>query len=41
MRMVRLDFRGADTIVGTDMWIGIDCLILPGIQVEDGAIIAI
>ena len=29
-----------DTIVGTEVWIGIDSMILPGIKLGDGAIIA-
>jgi virginiamycin A acetyltransferase len=29
-----------DTIIGNDVWIGYDCLIMPGIKIGDGAIIA-
>jgi virginiamycin A acetyltransferase len=29
-----------DTIIGNDVWLGYDSLILPGIQIGDGAIIA-
>jgi len=34
-----LPFRG-DTMIGNDVWIGYDALIMPGVQVGDGAIIA-
>lgn len=34
-----LGLRG-DTVVGNDVWIGYDSLILPGIEIGDGAIIA-
>jgi virginiamycin A acetyltransferase len=34
-----LPYKG-DTVVGNDVWIGYESLIMPGIQVEDGAIIA-
>ena len=29
-----------DTVVGNDVWIGMDCLIMPGVTIADGAIIA-
>jgi virginiamycin A acetyltransferase len=29
-----------DTVVGNDVWIGYDCLIMPGVKIGDGAIIA-
>lgn len=29
-----------DTVIGNDVWIGYDCLIMPGVQIGDGAIIA-
>ena len=34
-----LPFKG-DTVIGNDVWIGYDCLIMPGVQIGDGAIIA-
>jgi virginiamycin A acetyltransferase len=34
-----LPFKG-DTIVGNDVWIGYDSLIMPGVTIGDGAIIA-
>jgi virginiamycin A acetyltransferase len=34
-----LPYKG-DTVVGNDVWIGYDSLIMPGIQVGDGAIVA-
>ncbi len=34
-----LPFKG-DTIIGNDVWIGYDCLIMPGVKISDGAIIA-
>jgi virginiamycin A acetyltransferase len=34
-----LPFKG-DTVVGNDVWIGYDSLIMPGVQIGDGAIIA-
>lgn len=35
----QLPFKG-DTIVGNDVWIGMDATILPGVTIGDGAIIA-
>ena len=29
-----------DTIIGNDVWLGAECLIMPGIQIADGAVIA-
>ena len=29
-----------DTIVGNDVWFGRECMILPGIKIGDGAVIA-
>lgn len=29
-----------DTIIGNDVWIGVEALIMPGIQIGDGAVIA-
>ena len=34
-----LPFKG-DTVIGNDVWIGYDCLIMPGVRIGDGAIIA-
>lgn len=34
-----LPFKG-DTIIGNDVWIGYDCLIMPGVKIGNGAIIA-
>lgn len=34
-----LPFKG-DTVVGNDVWIGFDSLIMPGIRIGDGAIVA-
>lgn len=34
-----LPFKG-DTVVGNDVWIGYDSLIMPGVKIADGAIIA-
>ena len=34
-----LPFKG-DTVIGNDVWIGYDCLIMPGVRIDDGAIIA-
>jgi virginiamycin A acetyltransferase len=34
-----LPFKG-DTIIGNDVWIGYDALIMPGVKIGDGAIIA-
>jgi virginiamycin A acetyltransferase len=32
-------FKG-DTVIGNDVWIGYDALVMPGVQIGDGAIIA-
>jgi chloramphenicol O-acetyltransferase type B len=29
-----------DTIIGNDVWLGAECLIMPGIKIADGAVIA-
>ncbi|OGF46137.1 MAG: chloramphenicol acetyltransferase [Candidatus Firestonebacteria bacterium RIFOXYC2_FULL_39_67] len=34
-----LPFKG-DTVIGNDVWLGYDALIMPGIKIGDGAIIA-
>ncbi len=34
-----LPYRG-DTVVGNDVWIGYDSLIMPGVKIGDGAVIA-
>ena len=34
-----LPYKG-DTIVGNDVWIGYDCLIMPGVKIGNGAIIS-
>jgi virginiamycin A acetyltransferase len=34
-----LPFKG-DTIVGNDVWIGYDCLIMPGVKIGNGAIVS-
>ena len=33
------EFRG-DTVFGNDVWIGMDAVILPGVKIGDGAIVA-
>ncbi|BAQ34891.1 Vat family streptogramin A O-acetyltransferase [Dehalococcoides sp. THU3] len=38
-KIEELPFKG-DTVVGNDVWIGYDSLIMPGIKIGDGAIIA-
>ena len=37
--MKDLPFKG-DTVVGNDVWIGYDALVMPGVKIGDGAIIA-
>ena len=37
--MAQLPFKG-DTVVGNDVWIGRESVILPGVHIGDGAIIA-
>lgn len=32
--------RKGDTVVGNDVWIGRECVIMPGVKVGDGAIVA-
>lgn len=34
-----LPYKG-DTIIGNDVWIGYDCLIMPGVKIGNGAIIS-
>jgi len=29
-----------DTVVGNDVWLGYDCLVMPGVRIGDGAIVA-
>ncbi|MFT4078298.1 MAG: CatB-related O-acetyltransferase [Rhodomicrobium sp.] len=36
---IRAGFRG-DTMVGNDVWLGMEALIMPGVNIGDGAIIA-
>jgi virginiamycin A acetyltransferase len=36
--LIELPDRG-DTVIGNDVWIGYDALILPGVQIGDGAVI--
>lgn len=33
-------FRRGDTIIGNDVWIGYEAMIMPGVTIGDGAIIA-
>ncbi len=35
----QLPFKG-DTIIGNDVWVGMDTVIMPGINIGDGAIVA-
>lgn len=37
--MKELPYKG-DTVIGNDVWIGYDSLIMPGVKIADGAIIA-
>ena len=37
--MEQLPFKG-DTVIGNDVWIGRESVILPGVEIGDGAIIA-
>lgn len=37
--LTELPFKG-DTIIGNDVWFGRECLIMPGVKIGDGAIIA-
>lgn len=34
-----LPYKG-DTVIGNDVWIGYDCLIMPGVNIGNGAIIS-
>jgi virginiamycin A acetyltransferase len=38
-KLIDLPSRG-DTIIGNDVWIGYDSLIMPGVKIGDGAIVA-
>lgn len=38
-RLEDLPFKG-DTVIGNDVWIGYDSLIMPGVKIGDGAIIS-
>jgi virginiamycin A acetyltransferase len=38
-KLINLPTRG-DTLIGNDVWIGYDALIMPGVKIGDGAIIA-
>ncbi|NMB56880.1 Vat family streptogramin A O-acetyltransferase [Candidatus Beckwithbacteria bacterium] len=38
-KMEDLPYKG-DTVVGNDVWLGYDALIMPGVKIGDGAIIA-
>lgn len=35
----QLPFKG-DTVIGNDVWLGKECIIMPGVKIGDGAIIA-
>ena len=35
----QLPFKG-DTVVGNDVWLGRECVIMPGVKIGDGAIVA-
>ena len=37
--MAQLPFKG-DTVVGNDVWIGRESVVMPGVHIGDGAIIA-
>ena len=34
-----LPFKG-DTVIGSDVWLGRECIVMPGVKIGDGAIIA-
>lgn len=34
-----LPYKG-DTVVGNDVWLGYDALVMPGVQIGDGALVA-
>jgi virginiamycin A acetyltransferase len=38
-RMKDLPYKG-DTVIGNDVWLGYDALLMPGVKVGDGAIVA-
>ncbi len=33
-----MDFKKRDTVVGNDVWIGSEAMIMPGVQIGDGAV---
>ena len=35
----QLPFKG-DTVVGSDVWLGRECTVMPGVKIGDGAIVA-
>ena len=37
--MSAFPFKG-DTVIGNDVWIGYDTLVMPGVRIGDGAIVA-
>jgi virginiamycin A acetyltransferase len=38
-QMQDLPYKG-DTVIGNDVWIGYDALVMPGVTIGDGAIVA-
>lgn len=34
-----LPYKG-DTVVGNDVWLGYDCMVMPGVHIGDGAVVA-
>ena len=32
--------RKGDTVVGNDVWLGRECVVMPGVKIGDGAIVA-
>lgn len=37
--LTQLPFKG-DTVVGNDVWLGRECVVMPGVTIGDGAIVA-
>ena len=37
--MAQLPFKG-DTVIGNDVWLGRECVVMPGVKIGDGAIVA-
>ena len=37
--MEQLPFKG-DTVIGNDVWLGRECVVMPGVKIGDGAIVA-